>query len=147
MSLTSLISLANAGEGLATRGILCCCVLSAIFAQSDWNCDIDFTPYLSVQFQHILCNGVYTLMSIQSNTKMHPGPNGPTAELVGIEVAAAMLSISPWTIRRWVCDRRITSCKIGTRRLIPATEINRLISEGLEERDETAEKYARSTSG
>ena len=57
-------------------------------------------------------------------------------ELVGIEAAATRLGISAWTVRRWVCDRKIASCKIGARRLIPVSEIARLISSGMESRDE-----------
>lgn len=75
-------------------------------------------------------------MPIQSNNKMQSDANGSEPELIGIEAAALRLGLSPWTVRRWICDRRITSCKIGTRRLIPVSEIGRLISAGLEPRDE-----------
>jgi excisionase family DNA binding protein len=75
-------------------------------------------------------------MPIQSNNKMQSDANGQAPELIGIEAAAARLSLSPWTLRRWISDRRITSVRIGTRRLIPVSEISRLISAGLEPRDE-----------
>lgn len=71
-------------------------------------------------------------MSIHSNEKIQTDPNASTPELVGIEVAAARMSLSPWTLRRWICDKKIASCKIGTRRLIPVSEIARLIKEGME---------------
>jgi excisionase family DNA binding protein len=84
-------------------------------------------------------------MAIDVNKKMQAGayqsnPGGASQpasqpDLIGIEAAASRLGLSPWTLRRWVCDRKITSCKIGTRRLIPVTEIDRLISAGLEERN------------
>jgi len=76
-------------------------------------------------------------MPIQSNNKMQTDANGPAPELIGIEAAAARLSLSPWTLRRWISDRRITSVRIGTRRLIPVAEIARLISVGVEQRHET----------
>ena len=73
-------------------------------------------------------------MPIQSNNKMQIEANEP--ELIGIEAAAARMSLSPWTLRRWISDRRITSVRIGTRRLIPDSEIARLINAGTEERDD-----------
>ena len=74
-------------------------------------------------------------MPIQSNNKMQTDANGPAPELIGIEAAAARLSLSPWTLRRWICDKKITTCKIGTRRLIPVSEIARLINDGMEPHD------------
>lgn len=54
--------------------------------------------------------------------------------VLSIEKAAELLAVSPWTIRKWVTERKIASCKIGSRRLIPASEISRVISESLIER-------------
>ena len=56
--------------------------------------------------------------------------------LYSIEKAASLLSISPWTVRKWLSQRRIASCKLGTRRLIPSSEVTRIISAGMEGRDE-----------
>lgn len=54
--------------------------------------------------------------------------------LFSIETTAELLAVSPWTIRKWVTERKIASCKIGSRRVIPASEINRVINESLIER-------------
>jgi excisionase family DNA binding protein len=74
-------------------------------------------------------------MPIQSNKKMQVDPNEAAPELVSVEAAAVKLGLSPWTLRRWICDRKITSCRLGTRRLIPSSEIARIISEGTVERE------------
>jgi len=75
-------------------------------------------------------------MTIHRNSKMQSETARGVQELISIEAAAAQLGLSPWTLRRWVCNRRITTCKLGTRRLIPVSEITRLISDGMETRDE-----------
>lgn len=49
--------------------------------------------------------------------------------LESIETCAARLSVSPWTVRKWIQEGRIGSNKLGARRLIPASEIQRLIRE------------------
>jgi excisionase family DNA binding protein len=54
--------------------------------------------------------------------------------LVSIKDAAAILAISPWTVRAWVTQGRISSAKLGARRLIPESEINRLLSEAIIQR-------------
>jgi excisionase family DNA binding protein len=54
--------------------------------------------------------------------------------LVSIKDAAAILAISPWTVRAWVTQGRISSAKLGARRLIPESEINRLLAEAIVQR-------------
>ena len=49
--------------------------------------------------------------------------------LVSIKEAAEVLAISPWTVRAWIAQGKITSVKLGARRLIPESEINRLLTE------------------
>lgn len=49
--------------------------------------------------------------------------------LLSIEAAADLLSASPWTVRRWIQDGKIRSNKLGTRRLVPLSEVQRLITE------------------
>jgi excisionase family DNA binding protein len=49
--------------------------------------------------------------------------------LLSIESAAAILSHSPWTVRKWIAEGKIRSNKIGARRLVPMSEVNRLINE------------------
>jgi excisionase family DNA binding protein len=54
--------------------------------------------------------------------------------LVSIKEAAAILAISPWTVRAWITQGKITSAKLGTRRLVPESEVNRLLSEAITQR-------------
>ncbi len=54
--------------------------------------------------------------------------------LVSIKDAAEILAISPWTVRAWVTQGKISSAKLGARRLIPESEINRLLTEAIVQR-------------
>jgi excisionase family DNA binding protein len=54
--------------------------------------------------------------------------------LMSIKDAAAILAISPWTVRAWVTQGKITSAKLGARRLIPESEVNRLLAEATVQR-------------
>lgn len=54
--------------------------------------------------------------------------------LVSIKDAAAVLAISPWTVRAWITQGKISSAKLGARRLIPESEINRLLTETITQR-------------
>lgn len=54
--------------------------------------------------------------------------------LVNIKDAAAILAISPWTVRAWITQGKISSAKLGARRLIPESEINRLLAEAITQR-------------
>lgn len=47
--------------------------------------------------------------------------------LVGLDTAAGWLGLSVWTLRKWVQEGRIRSAKLGSRRLIPVSEVRRLI--------------------
>ena len=64
-------------------------------------------------------------------------PNEASEEVLGIERllsledAAGICSVSIWTIRKWVTKGKIKSIKLGSRRLIPKSELQRLTSEGL----------------
>ena len=51
--------------------------------------------------------------------------------LLSIEKAAGILSLSVWTLRAWISQGKIQSAKLGSRRLIPRTEVDRLIQESL----------------
>lgn len=48
-----------------------------------------------------------------------------------LETTARRLSVSIWTVRRWVQDGRLASVKLGARRLVTESEIQRAITEGL----------------
>lgn len=54
--------------------------------------------------------------------------------LISIKDAAEILAISPWTVRAWVTQGKLGSAKLGTRRLIPESEINRLLAESIIQR-------------
>ena len=51
------------------------------------------------------------------------------ARAYSIETAAQLLAVSAGTIRNWVAAKKIESCKFGRRRVIPASEITRIINE------------------
>ena len=48
-------------------------------------------------------------------------------KLHGLEIAAARLGIALWTLRAWVQKGKVASNKLGGRRLIAESEIQRLI--------------------
>jgi excisionase family DNA binding protein len=48
-----------------------------------------------------------------------------------LETTARRLSVSIWTVRRWVQNGRLASVKLGARRLVTESEIQRAITEGL----------------
>ncbi|MGA9767789.1 MAG: helix-turn-helix domain-containing protein [Blastocatellia bacterium] len=50
---------------------------------------------------------------------------------VSLVQAAQLLSVSIWTVRKWVSDKRIKSIKLGGRRMIPKSEIQRITNDGL----------------
>lgn len=54
--------------------------------------------------------------------------------LLSIKDAAEILAISPWTVRAWITQGKISSAKLGARRLVPESEINRLLSEAITQR-------------
>ena len=48
-------------------------------------------------------------------------------QLVSIQKTAEILSVSPWTVRAWIQEGKIGSAKLGSRRLVPQSEIEKLI--------------------
>lgn len=52
-------------------------------------------------------------------------------ELLGVDGAEHMSSISQWTWRKYCYSGRIASVKVGRRLLIPVSEIRRVMNEGL----------------
>lgn len=51
--------------------------------------------------------------------------------LVSIKRTAERLDVSHWTIRSWIAGGRMKSVKLGSRRMVPESEISRVISEGI----------------
>lgn len=56
----------------------------------------------------------------------------PATRLVNLETAAEWLGgLSVWTLRKWIQEGKIRdTCLIGSRRMIPISEVERLIQEG-----------------
>jgi excisionase family DNA binding protein len=48
-------------------------------------------------------------------------------DLVTVEQIAAICHAHPETVRRWLRDGRVPSVKIGLRRLVHRTDLNRLL--------------------
>jgi excisionase family DNA binding protein len=59
--------------------------------------------------------------------------NNDIDRLLSIDQAAELLSISPWTLRKMISSKKLRSAKLGTRRLVPKSEITRLIKESMGE--------------
>jgi len=52
-------------------------------------------------------------------------------EYVGVDQAEVMTDISRWTWRRYAYRGKIASTKVGSRLLIPISEVQRVMGEGL----------------
>lgn len=50
-------------------------------------------------------------------------------KLISVSKTAEILGISPWTIRAWIAQGKLGSAKLGSRRLVPESEIERLIGD------------------
>jgi excisionase family DNA binding protein len=50
---------------------------------------------------------------------------------LGVDAVGDLTGLSPWTWRRWAYDGKVASVKVGRRLLIPASEIERVMHEGL----------------
>lgn len=51
--------------------------------------------------------------------------------LHGVHKTARRLDVSPWTIRKWCQTGQLASIRLGARRLISESEIQRAIANGL----------------
>jgi excisionase family DNA binding protein len=60
-----------------------------------------------------------------------------------VKKAAERLGISVWTLRKKAYGGEVASAKIGAKLLIPESEIERMISEGLRPRRKGAAKTER----
>ncbi len=49
--------------------------------------------------------------------------------LVPIEKAAELLGISPWTVRKYIRDRKLMAVHIGRRVLVEQSELRRFIEQ------------------
>lgn len=56
-----------------------------------------------------------------------------TQQLVlDVKQAACALSLSPWTVRRYITDGRLKAVRIGRRVLLEPAELRRLVEAGRE---------------
>lgn len=69
-----------------------------------------------------------TIKTIQKN---QPESSSIVREFVSVKEAKALTGISDWTWRGWADSGICASVKMGHRILIPTSEIQRLLSEGL----------------
>ena len=56
--------------------------------------------------------------------------------LKSVEQAAKLLGISPWTVRSYIRDGKLQPVRLGRRVLLPEEELQRLISENQERRED-----------
>jgi excisionase family DNA binding protein len=49
---------------------------------------------------------------------------------LGLKEAAAVVGLSPWTLRHWIKQGRVRSVRLGRRVLVEPQELERLIEEG-----------------
>jgi excisionase family DNA binding protein len=45
--------------------------------------------------------------------------------------AAETLRLSLWTVRKWAADGRLTTIKLGSRRVVRTSEVERVLSNGV----------------
>ena len=57
-------------------------------------------------------------------------PDVEIVKHVGVDQAEEITGVSRWSWRRMAYSGRISSTKVGTRLLIPITEIERILAEG-----------------
>jgi hypothetical protein len=94
-----------------------------------------------------------TVMFVNSGTELNTTkyrerfmkPKGLTDEpqLVGVDGAERMTTISRWTWRAWAYSGKVASVKAGRRLLIPVAEIRRVIEEGTRPRVEDSDDSQR----
>lgn len=51
--------------------------------------------------------------------------------LLSIENAAEILSVSPWTLRLWAKQGKLSTIKLGARRLVRRSDLDRIMAAGL----------------
>jgi predicted site-specific integrase-resolvase len=66
------------------------------------------------------------------------------SRLLTVKRFAALLGLSPWTIRHYAYSGRVASVKLGTRLMIPTSEADRLIEENMRPRSVLAPEHSAS---
>lgn len=67
--------------------------------------------------------------------KLPPKPE--PARMLSVYEAAERTGVTHWCWRRWATIGKVSSAKLGRRLLIPETEIERVIAEGMRPRRRT----------
>jgi excisionase family DNA binding protein len=52
-------------------------------------------------------------------------------KLVRLEQAGAVLGVSHWTLRLWAKQGRVKTVKLGSLRLVPTAELDRIVRQGI----------------
>jgi len=78
------------------------------------------SKYLTLQNQHLIMDFGMALQTNSPNENRYYGVN-----------QLSFTGLSPWTWRRWAYDGKVASVKAGKRLLIPASEVDRVMREGL----------------
>jgi excisionase family DNA binding protein len=55
----------------------------------------------------------------------------PELRLLSIAEFANLTSTAPSSVRQWAKDGRLRTVKVGDRRLVPASELKRVVTKGL----------------
>ncbi len=58
--------------------------------------------------------------------------NVNSALLLSIAEAASALAVTPHAVRNWIREGRVRSVKLGSRRCVPFTEVQRIAEQGLD---------------
>ncbi len=72
---------------------------------------------------------------------MHPMAVEP--KLLRLDEAGVVLGVSHWTLRRWSKQGRLKTVKLGSLRLIPREEVDRLIRRGFNKKRVTPAREQR----
>jgi excisionase family DNA binding protein len=56
--------------------------------------------------------------------------------VVDIKQAADLLSLSPWTLRRWIAEGKLKAVRLGRRVMLRSAELERLVEQGLKPKPE-----------
>jgi excisionase family DNA binding protein len=71
------------------------------------------------------------LLDALVNSRVHLEEAQMSAQLVAISDAARTLGVSVYTIRRLVARGDVAAVNVGARRLIPASEVDRIMQRGV----------------
>jgi excisionase family DNA binding protein len=64
-------------------------------------------------------------------------------KLMRLEQAGAVLGVSHWTLRLWARQGRLRTVKLGTLRLVPAGELDRIVKHGIGRTRRKEQKHER----